>query len=218
MENKLHYNTVNAELLRILRVLMTAEEFKDFRLVGGTALSLYRGHRQSVDIDLFTDAQYESVDFNAIDLFLREKFSYVDTNSSVAGPGKSYFIGKDESECVKLDLFYTETFIKEVVNFDGIRIAAEEEIVAMKIEVISNGGRKKDFWDIHNLMDDYSIDEMMSLHKERYPYSHDKKVIIKNFSDFSKADQDFDPICIKGKYWELIKLDLIDFVSKIDTT
>lgn len=60
MVSKLHYNTVNTELLRILRILMTAEEFKDFRLVGGTALSLYRGHRQSVDIDLFTDDEYGS--------------------------------------------------------------------------------------------------------------------------------------------------------------
>jgi len=217
MVSKLHYKTVNTELLRILGILMTAEEFKDFRLVGGTALSLYRGHRQSVDIDLFTDADYGSVDFNAIDLFLRKKFPYVDTNNLSVGPGRSCFVGKDESECVKLDLYYTEPFIKEVVIFDGIRITAEEEIVSMKIEVISNGGRKKDFWDIHDLMDDYSIETMMSLHKERYPYSHDKKVIIKNLYDFSKADQDFDPICLKGKYWELIKLDLIDFVKKIDT-
>lgn len=216
MADKLHYNTVNPQLLRILKILMTTEEFKNFRLVGGTALSLYRGHRQSIDIDLFTDVVYQSVDFNAIDLFLRKKFSYVDTNESVAGPGKSYFVGHSESDCIKLDLFYTDPFIEEAVVIRGIRIAAEADIVAMKIEVIMNGGRKKDFWDIHDLMDDYSLEAMMSLHKERYPYSHNKKMIIKNFTDFSKADQDFDPICLKGKYWELIKLDLIDFVGKTD--
>lgn len=40
---------------------------QDFRLVGGTALSLQLGHRMSVDIDLFTDAPYRSVDFTAIE-------------------------------------------------------------------------------------------------------------------------------------------------------
>lgn len=177
---------------------------------------MFRGHRQSVDIDLFTDATYGSVDFNAIDEFLRYNFTYVDANKSAVGPGRSFYVGRNESDSVKLDVFYTDPFIRKAVLIDGIRIASEEEIIAMKIEVISNGGRKKDFWDIHDLMDDYSFKEMLSLHKERYPFSHDKKAITENFSSFSKADQDFNPICLKGKHWELIKLDLIDFVTKSD--
>ena len=47
-----------------------------FRLVGGTALSLYRGHRMSIDIDLFTDAEYETVNFKAIITCFRSNFSY----------------------------------------------------------------------------------------------------------------------------------------------
>jgi hypothetical protein len=38
--------------------------------------------------------------------------------------------------------------------------------------------------------------------------------ILNSFSDFSIADDDFDPICLKGKYWEIIKLDIIDFASQ----
>lgn len=37
---------------------MATKEFDVFRLVGGTALSLYRGHRESADIDLFSDVPY----------------------------------------------------------------------------------------------------------------------------------------------------------------
>ena len=70
---------------------MAAREFGAFRLVGGTALSLYRGHRESGDIDLFTDAPYDYIDFGAIDLFLCTTYSYVDTNEyKVVGMGKSY--------------------------------------------------------------------------------------------------------------------------------
>lgn len=214
MVSKLHYNTVGHELLRILKILMAAEEFNDFRLVGGTALGLYRGHRKSLDLDLFTDALYGSIDFGAIDQFLRSTFSYIDKSEYVTlSPGNSYFIGKSEDECIKLDLFYTDTFIRKELISNSIRMAAEDEIIAMKIEAIINGGRKKDFWDIHELMTDYSIDKMLSLHNERYPYGHDRDLIINRLTDFEKAEEDFDPICLKGKHWELIKLDLIDFVK-----
>jgi hypothetical protein len=215
MESKLHYNSTSQQLLSILKTLMAAKEFIAFRLVGGTALSLLRGHRESIDIDLFSDAPYDSIDFGAIYAFLYNTFSYVDTNDyKVVGLGKSYYIGNTEEDCVKLDLFYTDKFIQDIIQIDGIRLATIEEIIAMKIDVISRGGRKKDFWDIHELKDDYTIEEMLALHKQRNPYTHDGDQIRRNFSNFENADDDFDPICLKGKYWEIIKLDIIDFAEQ----
>jgi len=214
MESKLHYNTTGQQLQGILKTLMAAKEFNPFRLVGGTALSLLRGHRESVDIDLFSDAPYDSIDFGAIHEFLCNTFSYVDTvEYKVVGLGKSYYIGNSEEDCVKLDLFYTDKFIQEFILIDGIRLATVEEIIAMKIDIISRGGRKKDFWDIHELKDDYSIGRMLALHKQRYPYTHDEDQIKSNFSNFQNADDDFDPTCLQGKHWEIIKLDIIDFAG-----
>ena len=66
MAFSLVYKTVTPLLLSVLKTLMKAEEFREFRLVGGTGLSLYRGHRESVDIDLFTDAVYGSINFDRI--------------------------------------------------------------------------------------------------------------------------------------------------------
>ena len=215
MSNKLYYSTLKPLLLNVLKALMSAKEFDVFRLVGGTALSLYRGHRESVDIDLFSDVPYDSIDFAVIDIFLYKTYSYVDTNEfKVVGMGKSYYIGNSKDDCIKLDLFYTERFIQNVNLIDGLRLATVEEIVAMKIDVISKGGRKKDFWDIHELKDDYSIEKMFDVHKERYHYTHDQIQIKSSFSDFTLADEDFDPICLKGKHWEIIKLDLIDFANQ----
>jgi predicted nucleotidyltransferase component of viral defense system len=193
---------------------MSADVFKNFRLVGGTALSLHRGHRMSVDIDLFTDAEYGSEDFDAIDTFLRSYYSYVDTNNyDVIGMGKCYFIGDNQLNCIKLDLFYTDKFIDKIILIDGLRLASIEEIIAMKMDVILRTGRKKDFWDIHELKDNYSISEMIALHEKRYPYTHDKEVLKQKFKDFDDADGDFEPDCLRGKYWEFIKLDLIDFLE-----
>lgn len=208
----LNYHTVTPLLRLILEDLMQAAPFAEFRLVGGTALSLYQGHRMSVDIDLFTDADYDTVDFEAIDTYLRKTFPYVDTNNfAEIGFGKSYYIGKSEEACIKLDLFYTDPFMDDCVVIDNIRMATVEEIIAMKMEIISKAGRKKDFWDIHELKDDYSIATMLALHEKRYPYNHNRALLITNFTNFSEADNDFEPDCIRGKHWELIKLDLTEF-------
>lgn len=215
-KNKLYYNTVTPLLLSVLKTLMTAKEFNAFRLVGGTALSLYRGHRKSVDIDLFADAKYGSVNFDAIHAFLNRTYSYVDTsNYAIVGMGKSYYVGENKDNCIKLDLFYTDEFIQPFELISNIRLASVEEIIAMKIDVISRGGRKKDFWDIHELKEEYSLSEMFLLHKKRYTYIHDEALIKNNFTEFIIADGDFDPVCLKGKHWEIIKLDMIDFVKEL---
>lgn len=214
MRTNLYYSSTSQQLLDVLKTLMSASEFNVFRLVGGTALSLLRGHRESIDIDLFSDAPYGSIDFESIYTFLCGAFSYVDKNDYKAvGLGASCYIGNSEDDCVKLDLFYTDKFIQEAILIDGIRMATVEEIIAMKFDVISRGGRKKDFWDLHELKDEYSIEKMLALHKQRYHYNHDEDQIRSNFSNFEIADDDFDPICLKGKHWEIIKLDMIDFAD-----
>ncbi|MBO5748172.1 MAG: nucleotidyl transferase AbiEii/AbiGii toxin family protein [Muribaculaceae bacterium] len=59
---ELRYQTVKPILRSTLERLMRIDEFRPFRLVGGTSLSLRYGHRISDDIDLFTDAEYGSID------------------------------------------------------------------------------------------------------------------------------------------------------------
>ncbi|WLD24336.1 nucleotidyl transferase AbiEii/AbiGii toxin family protein [Flavobacterium dauae] len=204
----LHFNTVNVLLKDSLDFIMQAEIFNDFRLVGGTSLSLQLGHRESVDIDVFTDAPYGTIDFAAIDRFLQQNFAYVHHTRTLPAMGKSYLIGSAADHAVKLDVFYTEAFIQPPLLNNHIRLATIDEIVAMKIDVVQRTGRKKDFWDLHEIMDDYSLDQMLALHKKRYPYTHNANLIIKNLTDFTSADGDFDPICLRGKFWELIKYDL----------
>ena len=211
----MYYNTVNELLKDSLHILMASEVFKDFRLVGGTSLSLQLGHRMSIDIDLFTDAAYGSIDFSELDRFLRSAFKYVDSSNDLEpAMGKSYLVGTDKDNTVKLDIYYTDTFIRPALTVDAIRLATIEEIIAMKIDVVQRGGRKKDFWDLHECLPTYGIGKMLELHEERYPYGHDTDLIVKNFTDFTSADDDFDPICLQGKYWEFIKEDIEEAVNK----
>ena len=183
--NELQYQTVKPILRSTLERLMEMEEFTPFRLVGGTSLSLRHGHRMSDDIDLFTDAEYGSLDFYKLQKILRKEFPYCQGDcGDVVGFGASYIVGNSKDDCVKLDLFYTDPFIRPMDIFGTIRMAAVEDIVAMKMDVVSRGGRKKDFWDLHMLSNHYSIEQMLSLYEERRPYGATKEECTSGLTNF----------------------------------
>lgn len=210
----MYWSTVTGELRDVLTQLMNEPLFAPFRLVGGTSLSLQIGHRLSVDIDLFTDAPYDTIDFEALDAYLRRNYQYV--NEPAPGPvgmGRSYFLGNSKRDAIKLDLYYSDPFIQEAIITDRIRMATIEEIVAMKLDVVQRTGRKKDFWDLHILLDEYTIPVMLDLHRQRYPDTHDSALILRNFADFSLADDEPDPICLQGKHWEFIRYEIAEMVA-----
>jgi len=97
----LQYRALYPATLELLKKLMALPELQDFFLVGGTALALQIGHRISLDIDLFTQQ-----DFDAQKLFLKldNQFSISDLteesntlNFNITYPEKS-------NEIVKIDL------------------------------------------------------------------------------------------------------------------
>ena len=208
---ELQYQTVKPILRSTLERLMEIDEFKPFRLVGGTSLSLRYGHRMSDDIDLFTDAEYASLDFQLLQDILHREFPYCQGDcGEIVGFGTSYLVGNSIEDNVKVDLFYTDPFIRPMEQRDKIRMASVDDIVAMKMEIISRGGRKKDFWDLHMLRNHYSEEQMLSLYEERYPYGATKNECINGLTNFTLADKDPDPKCLEDKVWQLIKLDFVE--------
>jgi hypothetical protein len=66
----LYKQTTTPFLFETLQNLMEWKELELFRLVGGTGLSLQLGHRQSIDIDLFSDTDH---DFNDLAKIVRKR-------------------------------------------------------------------------------------------------------------------------------------------------
>jgi predicted nucleotidyltransferase component of viral defense system len=210
----MYWNTVSPLLKQVLIDLMQEELFSPFRLVGGTSLSLQIGHRVSVDIDLFTAADYGSIDFKEIRSFLENKYPYCSSrNLDNVAFGTYFEVGNSEEDFVKIDLYYTDEFIFDSVSKDNIRMASENEIIAMKLDVVLRGGRKKDFWDLHYYLHKVPIDEMILFYEQRYPYN-DCSTIKSQFLNFELADADFDPLCLLDKSWELIKLDFFESINR----
>lgn len=215
---RLYYDTVSTPLLSILRRLMSAEVLNDFRLVGGTALALQRGHRMSVDIDLFTDLDYADMPVADMRNYLEKEFPVHRGTESMEMPANGYhiFLSEGQEPPIKVDFFYTEPFIFPAIEENGLRIADQRDIAAMKLGVIGNQiYRQKDYWDIHDLLEDYSLSEMIQWALQRDPYSFTKEDIIKGLQQVNQVEES--PMGIVSlktlSYWELKVLDLIEEVK-----
>ena len=199
---KLHNETVSPQLTRCLKKIMQSDIFKDFNLVGGTCLSLQLGHRRSIDIDLFTAIDYGSMNTTAMKVFLQENFPYSENLDSLdqSALGYSVRIGESPADCIKADFFYTENFIFPVKQTDDIRLADIREIAAMKIKAITQEEpRQKDFWDIYELNNTYSLKEMIEWAMMRDEWSFTKNDIKAGFErifDVKECPEGID--CYRG--------------------
>ena len=214
----LHYQTVSPVLVNCLRKLMAHPAFNDFYLVGGTSLALQRGHRLSIDIDLFTCVPYGQMKTDEIEIALVEMFPYTDRIEELHNSQMVYslYVGESKEDCVKLDLCYDDDLIFPLIEVDGLRIASEKEIGAMKIQAITQTEqRRKDFWDIHELLESYTLSEMINWGVERYPWSVTKESVKDGIERLPQIKDFTEVVCLKGKYWEFIVEDLLDEAKTI---
>ncbi len=201
----LRTEAVSPELLGVLRQLMELESLRSFRLVGGTALALQLGHRESVDIDLFSSNEFPTED---ICNELEEKFN----------PEQGIRFAKEvmivlKAKGVKIDIVNDKKiFIRHAIIEDGIRMASLEEISAMKIKTTCDpfSGRKtqKDLADIATLLDTFTVKEMIEFFKEKYPTMspYSENVILQLSKDFDVAERkSIMPKMFNGLTWEKTK-------------
>lgn len=215
----LHYNTISPTLKQILDQLMSLDSLKDFRLVGGTSLSLQRGHRRSIDIDMFSDIDYGTMPLSAIRRDLERLFPIHKDTESLDAPALGYSVrlGYDPGYVVKLDLFYTEKFIFDPILADGIRIADEREVAAMKLLAIGNKSyRQKDYWDVRELLDSYTLEQMIGWCLTRHPYDVTETEIIvalENTHLVQESPEGIDSLKTL-EYWELKQEEIKDIVKQ----
>lgn len=191
----LYRKTVSPELLALLEALMAIGAFDTLRLVGGTSLALQIGHRSSVDIDLFgPHAMDEASLAHALEAF--------DQSKKLAG---SKSIQVYVIDGVKVDIVnYPYPWLKPPVVEEGIRMAAAEDIAAMKIAAITQRGSKKDFIDLYFLLQRYTLAEIMGFYKEKITDGNEW-LALRSLSYFEDADQQPMPEMYDDVSWDAIK-------------
>ncbi len=156
----LHKETIDAATLELLKRLMGDERLQSFVLVGGTSLALQIGHRISVDLDLFTEKEFEADE-------LRE---YLERNYHLQTDYLAFATVKGEIEGVQVDcIAHAYPWLKPFVLEEGVRLASLEDICAMKLNAIAgNGTRIKDFVDVAYLSSMFSLEQMLKFYEEKY--------------------------------------------------
>lgn len=157
----LHTETVKAEDLALIKQLMRDRELENFQLVGGTALSLLIGHRESIDIDLFSQWAFDA-----------EKLS---VHLSKAYQAKDLKFIKNGIFCfindVKVDILTHDyqriDFIQEL---EDVRMESLKDLGAMKLNAIVNSGaRLKDFVDMYFILEHGPLEQFLEAYEKKYP-------------------------------------------------
>ncbi len=191
----LHFEAVSSELLSLLQKLMLDEALDEFSLVGGTSLALRFGHRESVDIDLFTDKP-----FDAFALANRLKEYYGMKETEIAENTVRGII-----DGIKIDLIaHRYPLLKPVEEQEGIRILSVEDVSAMKLNAIANRGGKKDFWDCAELLQYFSVEDLLGFCGAKYE-GDSLWNIEKSLCYFDDAENDPDPRDLRAQTWEQVK-------------
>ena len=200
----LSYQTVEPHTMELLRKLMEAPLLRQARLVGGTALALQYGHRTSVDLDFFGNIEASTEE-------LIQVFSQV---GDVTLFGQSKMIKGFSLDGVRIDIVnYTYPWLEKAIIEDGLRLASPADIAAMKVYAIENRGSRKDFIDMYFLLKHYSLDEILSFYKQKYP-EHSEFVALRSLTYFEDAEFFAMPKMFVDFDWEELKRSIIATVSK----
>ncbi|MCD4735309.1 MAG: nucleotidyl transferase AbiEii/AbiGii toxin family protein, partial [Bacteroidales bacterium] len=120
----LHTETVGTATLELIKKLLSDPVLNNFILVGGTALSLQLGHRISVDIDFFTQKEFENqemLEHLEHNYGFQEQYSHTNTL-------KGIIYG------VFVDLLrHDYEYIKDHLHIQGVKMASKQDIAAMKV-------------------------------------------------------------------------------------
>jgi predicted nucleotidyltransferase component of viral defense system len=195
----LYSSAVDPATLALLRELMPLDVFKDVRLVGGTALALQIGHRNSVDLDLFGRLDMEP--FELGNPFTGTLSALKIRNSPNI---KVYLINN-----IKVDIVnYGYDWLDKPLLEDGLRLATIKDISAMKLAAITRRGTKKDFIDLSFLLDILSLKEMMRNYLKKYQ-DGSEFMVLKSLGYFVDAELDEMPFMIKVRSWEEVKSKIV---------
>lgn len=195
----LHTKTVEPRTFSLLKKLMELPSLQSFSLVRGTALALRYGHRSSIDLDLF---YHEKFDHSSIEEELIHEF----------GSGFDYESGHKNFgifcniNSIKVDIVYfPHQPIAAIETVNNIRIYSSADIGAMKIQAILGRAKKKDFWDLYELLQYYSLQQIMDWHKQKYPSQMLAISIPNAITYFVEADESETPVSFKKQTWEGVK-------------
>lgn len=204
-------NAVPDEVIELLiNVRPVIEKIGGVYLAGGTALSLFLGHRVSIDLDFFTPNDFLATPLSQ-DLNQLGPYVPIDVkNNSLVCKVKE----------VQFSLFkYGYPLLCPLEYYSNISIASLRDIAAMKIGAIGDRGARKDFYDLYAILNYTSIkiEDILKDVCAKFSIPEDSlyhyiKALI--FFEESRKEPDIKPLIKMNVQWE----DIESFFCKLAPT
>lgn len=155
-----HKEAIETNTLELLKQLQEDSSLKDFSLAGGTSLAIQIGHRESIDLDFFTQNDFDT---NELLEYMEQTFQFKLDFSSINTL-------KGSINNIKIDLIaHKYPLVKDLLIDNNIRLYPMEDIAAMKLNAITgNGTRSKDFIDIYFILKNYTVEDIIGFYKKKY--------------------------------------------------
>ena len=200
----LSIQTIQQNTLELLKSLASQPELAQTRLVGGTALALQYGHRQSIDLDFFG-------------ILPEDKEELVDMTKRVGNvlvTNRSKMILQTVINQVKVDFvdYSRYEWIDEPILGDGFVLASDKDIAAMKVNAIIGRGTRKDFIDLYVLLQRYSLSEIMAFYQQKYPEFSEYRALL-SMTYFEDAEMQDMPKMFIDTSWNTMKSTIIEAVK-----
>lgn len=185
--------------------LAGVESIGRFYLAGGTAIALHLNHRESIDLDFFSSRSFQ-----------------LEKLKSALGRCGPLSVVQEEAGTLHLQisgvktsfLLYRYPQLAKTTVVEGINVAQLTDIVPMKLVAISQRGAKKDFIDLHAILQSgWSLEAMFEvLEKKFVGVRYNRMHILKSLTYFNDADSDPMPKMKAPADWGTIKGELSQIV------
>lgn len=160
-------------------------------LGGGTAIAVHLGHRVSRDLDFFYHHDALNLDQIATTLAAAGRFAVTlrapGTLNGVFSKTKVQFLHADEGA--------PQHLLATPAKVEGLRIAALEDLIAMKLKVIGDRGELRDYYDLMAIEQQTgrTVEEGLSLFLARFAPAYPQQAlghIVRGLGYFDDVEPD----------------------------
>jgi hypothetical protein len=199
---KPHLEVLAAAQAAVLLRMGTSMARDGFYLAGGTAVALHLGHRRSVDLDWFTasavaDPLAQAARMRGEGLALQD----VETERGTLHA---------QVDGVRVSLIeYRYPLLRETepLGDTGARVAALDDLGAMKLAAVAQRGTRRDFVDVHALAKRFPLADLLDFYRRKYGVT-DVTHVLYGLSYFDDAESEQMPDMLAPADWAAIKRDI----------
>ena len=176
----MHKEILSDEQIKLLPLVKKFS--KDFTLVGGTAIALHLGHRESIDFDLFTFKKFDNAKIKKIINKNGQKIENVTIDEN--GQFTFYVLGVQFT-------FLEYPFLLESTNElnDSIKIPDLLTLAATKAYALSRRNKWKDYVDLYFIISkNYSVKKISTKAKQIFGQEFNIKAFREALTYFKDID------------------------------